>query len=80
MRIAHPDGRILHAELRAGASVLMMGDVEQPFVSPNAAGGTTMLRDPFGHMWIFLTHLHDMSIDDVVARGEAALQHAGEHG
>ncbi|XVU22102.1 VOC family protein [Actinoplanes sp. CA-054009] len=117
MRIARPDGRILHAELRIGASVLMMGDVGKPFVSPNAAGGTTvglhvyvedvdalhdravaagaasmqpptdmfhgdrtaMLRDPFGHMWVFLTHLHDMPIDDLVARGEASL-HGGEHG
>jgi PhnB protein len=111
MRIPRPDGRILHAELRIGASVVMMGDVEKPFVAPNVAGGTTVglhvyvedvdalheravaagansmqpptdmfhgdrtivLRDPYGHIWIFLTHLHDVPIDDLVVRGEAQL-------
>lgn len=112
MRITRPDGRILHAELRVGASVLMMGDVEKPFVSPHVAGGTTValhiyvedvdalhdravaagatsvqpptdmfhgdrtiiLRDPFGHIWVFLTHLQDIPIHDLVARGEALLR------
>lgn len=111
MRISRPDGRILHAELRIGASVVMMGDVEKPFVAPNVAGGTTVglhvyvedvdalheravaagansmqpptnmfhgdrtivLRDPYGHIWIFLTHMHDVPIDDLVVRGEAQL-------
>ncbi|MCM4078248.1 VOC family protein [Paractinoplanes hotanensis] len=111
LRIPRPDGKILHAELRIGASVVMMGDVERPFVAPNVAGGTTVglhvyvedvdalheravaagatsmqpptnmfhgdrtivLRDPYGHMWIFLTHMHDVPIDDLVVRGEAQL-------
>ena len=112
MRIARPDGRILHAEMRIGGSVVMMGDVEKPFVSPQVAGGTTVglhiyvedvdalhdravvagvtsmqpptdmfhgdrttiLRDPFGHMWVFLTHLHDIPIHDLVVQGEASLR------
>ncbi|MET7427210.1 VOC family protein [Dactylosporangium sp. NPDC005555] len=112
MRIAHPDGRILHAELRIGTSVVMLGDAEKPFVSPHVAGGTTvglhvyvddvdalydravtagatsmqpptdmfygdrtiMLKDPFGHVWVFLTHMYDMPLHDIVARGTALLQ------
>ncbi|MFC3737983.1 VOC family protein [Paractinoplanes deccanensis] len=32
---------------------------------------TIMLRDPFGHLWVFLTHLIDMPVDEIVARGTA---------
>jgi PhnB protein len=117
MRIAHPDGRILHAELRIGASVVMLGDADGIFVSPHTAGGTTvglhiyvedvdalhhqavaagatsvqpptdmfygdrtiMLRDPFGHVWVFLTHLQDLPVHEIAARGAALLQ-AGNRG
>ncbi|MFF4104536.1 VOC family protein [Streptomyces sp. NPDC001903] len=98
-RLAHPDGGVLHAEIRVAGAVLMLGDVsEGPFVPPSAAGGTStalhvyvpdvdalvrtavaegaellqppadrfhgdrtaVLRDPFGHLWIFLTHIEDV--------------------
>ena len=32
-----------------------------------------MLRDPFGHVWVFLTHQEDLSPDEIVARGDALL-------
>ncbi len=41
MRIAAPDGRVLHAEIAIEGSVLMLGDADTPFVSPEAVGGTT---------------------------------------
>ena len=42
MRIAAPDGRVLHAEIAIEGSVLMLGDADAPFVSPEAVGGTTV--------------------------------------
>lgn len=112
MRIAHPDGRILHAEIRIQDSVLMLGDAEGEFLSPPAAGGTTaglhvyvedvdalyrqavaagaeslqppadmfygdrtvMLKDPFGHVWVFLTHIEDLSPEELARRGNALLR------
>jgi PhnB protein len=115
MRIAHPDGRILHAEIRVHDSTLMLGDAEGEFRSPRTAGGTTaglhvyvedvdglyhravaagaeslqppadmfygdrtaMLRDPFGHVWVLLTHLEDLPVDEIVRRGDALLHGKG---
>ncbi|MCY0936634.1 VOC family protein [Streptomyces sp. H34-S4] len=98
-RLGHPDGGVLHAEIRIGGAVLMLGDVsEGPFTAPSELGGTSValhvfvpdvdalaqkavaagaelvqapedqfhgdrtaiLRDPFGHLWVFLTHLEDL--------------------
>jgi PhnB protein len=112
MRIARPDGRILHAEIRIRDSVLMVGDGDGEFLSPRKAGGTTvglhvyvedvdalysravtagaealqpptdmfygdrtiMLKDPFGHVWVFLTHIEDLSPEEVARRGNELLQ------
>ena len=35
-----------------------------------------MLRDPFGHIWVLLTHQEDMAPDEIKRRGEAMLGHA----
>lgn len=41
-RIAHPDGRILHAELSIGGSVVMIGDPDgRLYGEPRALGGCT---------------------------------------
>lgn len=115
MRIAHPDGTILHAELRVGGSVVMVGDADGAFLAPSAAGGTTvglhvyvenvdavhdravaagatslqpptdmfygdrtiMLKDPFGHVWVFLTHVHDLPVEEIAARGAELLRAGG---
>ncbi|KOU31676.1 glyoxalase [Streptomyces sp. WM6372] len=106
-RLDHPEGGVIHAEIRVAGATLMLGDVsEGPFAAPSALGGTTaalhvfvpdvdalvraavaegaellqppadrfhgdrtaILRDPFGHLWVFLTHLEDVSWDDLEGR------------
>ena len=111
LRIARPDGRILHAEVSVEGWVFMLGDADDPFRSPRALEGTTvalhvyvadvdarlaqavmvgalalqtpqdmfygartaMLRDPFGHVWVLLTHQHDLTLDEITRRGQALL-------
>ncbi|MCC0099625.1 VOC family protein [Streptomyces flavotricini] len=99
IRLAHPEGGVMHAEIRIAGAVLMLGDVSGgPFTAPSPLGGTStalhvyvpdvdalvrtavaegadllqppadqfhgdrtaILRDPFGHLWIFLTHIEDV--------------------
>ncbi|WP_327282073.1 MULTISPECIES: VOC family protein [unclassified Streptomyces] len=106
-RLDHPEGGVLHAEVRIAGATLMLGDVsEGPFSAPPALGGTSaalhvfvpdvdalvrtavaegaellqpptdqfhgdrtaILRDPFGHLWVFLTHLEDVSQDELEGR------------
>ncbi|MCX4694924.1 VOC family protein [Streptomyces sp. NBC_01408] len=106
-RLAAPKGGVLHAEIRVGEAVLMLGDTsEGPFTAPSALGGTSValhvfvpdvdalartavaagaelvqepadqfhgdrtviLRDPFGHLWIFLTHLEEVSDEELKRR------------
>src|SRR5947199_8509259 len=45
MRMAQPDGRIGHAELQLGDSVVMLADehTDMGFVSPQAIGGTPVM-------------------------------------
>jgi PhnB protein len=110
-RVATPNGKVIHAEIRIEESVLMLGDAESPFRHPKATRGTTvglhlyvkdvdtlfaraigagareiqpvrdmfygdrtaMLEDPFGHIWVLLTHLEDLSPEEIVERAEHAL-------
>ncbi|MEV8531698.1 VOC family protein [Streptomyces sp. NPDC051211] len=110
-RLAHPQGGVMHAEIRIGESVLMFGDVsEGPFTAPAELGGTSValhvfvpdvdalaqravaagaelleppadrfhgdrtaiLRDPAGHLWVFLTHLEDVPEEELTHRLAAA--------
>ncbi|MEU9236356.1 VOC family protein [Streptomyces subrutilus] len=110
-RIGHPEGGVLHAEIRVGEAVLMLGDTsEGPFTAPTALGGTSValhvfvpdvdalartaaaagaevvqepadqfhgdrtviLRDPFGHLWVFLTHLEEVSGEELSRRAAEA--------
>ncbi|MET9881787.1 VOC family protein [Streptomyces sp. NPDC006430] len=107
VRLDHPGGGVLHAEIRIGEAVLMLGDAsEGPFSAPPALGGTSaalhvyvpdvdalvrtataegaellqppadqfhgdrtaILRDPSGHLWVFLTHLEDVSGEELARR------------
>ncbi|TDU79678.1 VOC family protein [Streptomyces sp. KS 21] len=106
-RLDHPEGGVMHAEIRIGGAVLMLGDVsEGPFTAPSELGGTSValhvfvpdvdalvrtavaegaelvqppadqfhgdrtaiLRDPFGHLWVFLTHVEDVSWEELQGR------------
>ncbi|MEV6056781.1 VOC family protein [Streptomyces sp. NPDC052107] len=46
----------------AGAELL------QPPADQFHGDRTTMLKDPYGHVWIFLTHLEDLTPDEVARR------------
>ncbi|MGW5431697.1 VOC family protein [Streptomyces sp. NPDC004059] len=46
----------------AGAEVL------QPPADQFHGDRTTMVKDPYGHVWIFLTHLEDLTPDEVARR------------
>ncbi|MFE3604903.1 VOC family protein [Streptomyces goshikiensis] len=106
-RIGHPAGGVMHAEIRIGGAVMMLGDVsEGPFTAPPSLGGTpvalhvfvpdvdaltrtaaaagaevvrepedqfhgdrnVIISDPFGHLWVFLTHLEDVSAEELARR------------
>jgi len=60
------DARFAKA-VESGASVL-----QQP---QNMFYGarTAMLQDPFGHIWVLLTHQQDVSVEETTQRGEALL-------
>jgi uncharacterized glyoxalase superfamily protein PhnB/ketosteroid isomerase-like protein len=110
-RIARPDGRIVHAEITIGDSLVMVGDADAPFKDPRALGGLSvglhfyvdnvdarlaqavdagavlvqpgqdmfygdrmgMVTDPFGHLWVLLTHQEDLHPEEIKRRGEAQL-------
>jgi uncharacterized glyoxalase superfamily protein PhnB len=103
-----PDGTsVLHAELKLGDSVLLLGEesIEDEYLSPLSLGGTPVslmiycedtdaafaravaagcrslrdprdmfwgdrfaqVRDPFGHVWSFATHVRDVSQAEIRA-------------
>jgi PhnB protein len=35
---------------------------------------TVMLKDPFGHVWVFLTHQEDLPPEEIARRGTELLQ------
>lgn len=58
MRIPGPDGKVMHAELRIGDSVIMLADENGPHTSPETVGGTTVA---------LMIYIED--VDGVFARG-----------
>jgi uncharacterized glyoxalase superfamily protein PhnB len=63
MRLAEPDGRIGHAELKFGAAMVMFAEErpEHGIHSPLIAGGTGSML-----------HLHVANVDEMTARAAAA--------
>jgi PhnB protein len=63
MRLTRPDGRIGHAELEIGDSVIMLADEhpEHGALSPHSVGGSPVTL-----------HVYVERVDDVVARATAA--------
>jgi len=110
-RMPGPDGRIGHAEIGIGDSVIMMADVspEMNFVDPKKLGNTSVnlvvyvedvdktfkaaleagaketqpvenkfygdragqFEDPWGHRWDVMTHVEDVSPEEMQKRVEA---------
>ena len=117
MRMAAPGGKVAHAEITIGDSILMMADEfpEMDFRSPKARGGTPVtlhvyvknvdqafaravdagatvkqpvknqfygdrsgtLQDPFGHVWHLSTHVEELSMKEIMKRGEEAMKGGG---
>jgi len=107
-RLLAPDGKIAHAEMKIGDSVLMLGDespkfgnlspqtlkgspvglalyvpdVDEAFERAVRAGATVKepvenkfwgdragaVVDPFGHKWTLLTHIEEVSFEQMKAR------------
>ncbi|MEU1202750.1 VOC family protein [Streptomyces sp. NPDC005813] len=53
---------LAHRATAAGAELV------QPPADQFHGDRTTILRDPFGHVWVFLTHLEDLTPDEVARR------------
>lgn len=63
-----PDVDALTARATAAGAELLEGPADQFH-----GDRTAMLRDPFGHLWIFLTHLEDLTPEQIAQRlAEAA--------
>jgi PhnB protein len=112
-----PDGKVAHAELQIGDSIIMLGEEcpERGCVSPQTLKGSPVglalyvedvdnifnravsagasvkeavsdkfwgdragaLTDPFGHQWTLLTHVEDVSPEEMKQRMEDAFSAAG---
>ena len=108
MRLPGPDGRVGHAEIQLGNSVIMMADThpDMGFVDPKKLGGTAVnltvyvedvdatfkaalaagaketqavenkfygdrsgqFEDPWGHRWDVMTHVEDVSPEEMEKR------------
>jgi PhnB protein len=88
MRLGAPGGRVGHAELEIGDSLIMLAD-EHPdigargpkLVSPledkfyGDRSGT--IEDPFGHHWYISTHIEDVPPDEIDRRVAAMAKGQG---
>ncbi|OWA09606.1 glyoxalase [Streptomyces sp. CS227] len=70
-----PDVDALTARATAAGAELLEGPADQFH-----GDRTAMLRDPFGHLWIFLTHLEDLTPEQIAQRLAEANGTAGATG
>ncbi|MEU0139515.1 VOC family protein [Streptomyces albidoflavus] len=70
-----PDVEALTARATAAGAELLEGPADQFH-----GDRTAMLRDPFGHLWIFLTHLEDLTPEQIAQRLAKANGTAGTTG
>jgi len=84
MRFPGPDGKIMHAEIRVGDSVIMLAD-EMPGKRAVDAGAkpimpladqfwgdrTGCLEDPFGHHWWLAQHIQDLTPEELRKNSDA---------
>ena len=59
---------VVDAASAAGAEVLQAP--QDMFYGDRMA----MLKDPFGHIWVLLTHKEELPLEEIKARGEAMLR------
>jgi len=71
MRMAGPAGRVAHAEIRIGDSVVMLADEVQDQFYGDRSG---TLEDPFGHIWTVSTHVEDLTPEEISQRAEQAMK------
>jgi PhnB protein len=112
-RLAMPDGKIMHAEINIGDSIVMLADefpsreafgpehfggspvsvvlhvenADTLYAQALEAGATSLrpmadqpvgdrsgtVRDPFGHRWILITHIEDVSEEEIERRFAAMM-------
>jgi PhnB protein len=112
-RLAMPDGKIMHAELKIGDSIIMLADefpsheafgpeyfggspvsivlyvenADELYARALEAGATSIrpmadqpfgdrsgtVRDPFGHRWILISHIEDLSDQEIERRFAAMM-------
>ncbi len=72
-----PDGRVIHAELRIGDSVLMISDSNPQFPALPAMSNqfygdrTAGIKDVYGNQWWIATHVEDLSQEELEKRMKA---------
>ena len=82
-----PDGRVMHAQLQIGDSMVMMGEAMEGFPYKQAleAGGKSLMepadqfygdrnagvKDPTGNTWWIGTHVEDVDQKEIVRRAQA---------
>src|SRR5215217_4944797 len=78
LRFTGDDGTVNHAEMDVGGASIMMGDPGDEYRSPKDGGAQIRqeladtpygdrrydAHDPEGHLWMFSTHVRDVSPED----------------
>ena len=70
-----PDGRVMHAQLQIGDSMVMMGEAMEGFPAQPAdqfyGDRNAGVKDPTGNTWWIGTHVEDVDQEEIVRRAQA---------